>query len=619
MYNMTYLFPWHDQYINLVLSNCLQCLLYTSWMEERKVTLDDGRKLDLSSCESTIKLFWAVWDRGEVCIPGLTMDSLVLPSSRLHKQTVRFILHSLITARTFQPQLRDGVALIHIILMVGHIYNREDLSVDMFDLYLRKYRDQVDWVCPWTHRSSLDVALQLGLEIQAEQLYQLGCRANKEKEAELRMTERQVIKPRIPSIDHDNVEKRRRERQRLDETLSIWMNSEEQFRTQMKNSVMFSNKEDLSTEARVISSLTEWLERMLITKAGYPSVLLKLSGSVSEGTKMLPLDEIDFILQVFLETDLLVTDKYCLDYWMISEGCNTVHREFTKVIGKQPFPYIAKVILKKSYSQLGAEGSELKPEIFGHYMEKMISDALQEKELPIEVRVPEGKNLLEYTGRFTVEAPGMLRRTKSGVLMNLEYRVEDRWQKLSVDLVSVLVLDIDQRKKLLRMMPGFCRKKKKFLSNNGLTSDSDGIIVKNDNFRLSFSEGEKIIVCCDRELYLALKYLNLCSGKSPAIPTYLLKEIFCSFMTSSYIGPRWETLSRRMARLVLYAETSVISSPFYCSRLGSQLDTDCRHIFQRFRSKFQREFDDIEKERNHANRSCLLNPSFEQFIMYWPM
>ena len=49
--------------------------------------------------------------------------------------------------------------------------------------------------------------------------------------------------------------------------------------------------------------------------------------------------------------------------------------------------------------------------------------------LPEGLRVPEGKSLV-------LSCSQLLERTKSGLMLNLEYRDGERWQELSVDLVS---------------------------------------------------------------------------------------------------------------------------------------------------------------------------------------
>ena len=58
-----------------------------------------------------------------------------------------------------------------------------------------------------------------------------------------------------------------------------------------------------------------------------------------------------------------------------------------------------------------------------------------------------------------VTAPDLLERTKAGLVLNLEYNMlyfdetaNSKWQELSIDLVSVLVLSKDQRETYLQVI-----------------------------------------------------------------------------------------------------------------------------------------------------------------------
>ena len=150
--------------------------------------------------------------------------------------------------------------------------------------------------------------------------------------------------------------------------------------------------------------------------------------------------------------------------------------------------------------------------------------------------------------------------------------------------------------KVLEVMPQYDKNKFKYLQNNGLLSSSDGIIVKNGNFRMSFSNGEKKVINLNRDLYRALKYLNKCSEHHIDIPTYYLKEIFCSFIIHQGIHnlPLFRpTLTLSMAELVTNCDMELISSPFYCTKLGSKLEKNCSALFRRFREEFPNEFEAI--------------------------
>ena len=131
-------------------------------------------------------------------------------------------------------------------------------------------------------------------------------------------------------------------------------------------------------------------------------------------------------------------------------------------------------------------------------------------------------------------------------------------------------------------MPDKDSEKRNRLIKMDLFSSSDGIIVKNNKWRLSYSGGEKKVVALYKELFQALKYLNKVSENHINIQTYFLKEIFCSFITSpgaaSLMDPsvEREPLATTLCRLIRYAEVTDISTPFYCTSLGSQLECECR-------------------------------------------
>ena len=83
------------------------------------------------------------------------------------------------------------------------------------------------------------------------------------------------------------------------------------------------------------------------------------------------------------------------------------------------------------------------------------------------------------------------------------------------------------------------------------------------------------------------------------MPTYPLKEIYCAYITSpeTSMGIREnESLAMSLARLVHYAETHPIATPFYGSKLGSQISVECRHLFSKIHSTFEEEFALVKQE-----------------------
>jgi len=285
--------------------------------------------------------------------------------------------------------------------------------------------------------------------------------------------------------------------------------------------------------------------------------------------------------------DLLISDEHCSRDWIYGSAVEPcpVQCQLKKVDSKQPFPHMAKVILKEDVKGLGRAGEELAPIAFSRIMDDFIWESISDKNLPENIWVPEGKEFLE--------------KHKSGFVMNLEYKTEDeKVHELTVDLISVLILSIEQQEKIHEVIPRFDPNKKKYIKDKKLQSNSDGIIVKADNWRLSYSNGEKKIIKLNIDLYRALKYLNKCSEHHIDIPTYYLKEIFCSFVIHHGMNGLpivRETLALSLADLIIFCDQDIISSPFYCTKLGSRIHMNCSALFKRFEEEFDDEFDLIRE------------------------
>ena len=94
------------------------------------------------------------------------------------------------------------------------------------------------------------------------------------------------------------------------------------------------------------------------------------------------------------------------------------------------------------------------------------------------------------------------------------------------------------------------------------------------------------------------------------MPTYPLKEIFCAYITSPEASRRSredESLAMSLARLVHYAETHPIATPFYGSKLGSKTSVECRHLFSKIHSTFEEEFALLKQE---DSKESLMDKSF---------
>ena len=161
------------------------------------------------------------------------------------------------------------------------------------------------------------------------------------------------------------------------------------------------------------------------------------------------------------------------------------------------------------------------------------------------------------------------------------------------------------------------------MAREHLKSPYDGLVAKSGEWRSSFSFSEKNVISLHPELYQALKYLNKvgilldlrCQLKHPHkvsenhtdIPTYPLKEIFCSYITSPACSmvktkkkEEEESLAMSLVRLVRYAETHPIASPFYGTKLGSPMSSSCRQLFNKVHSTFEAEFELVKKEEEES-------------------
>ena len=219
-------------------------------------------------------------------------------------------------------------------------------------------------------------------------------------------------------------------KRRLDLALASWRQDEDQFCCQVAKSVVSSSQRGLVDDVMV------WLRSNLEGNkdARYG---LEISGSISENSKIYPLDEIDVLLQVWLDVDVVVNN--------FGEGdMKKVQHELEKPVGKQPVQHLMKLFLRKAYPYIGEVGDELTAETFGKVMDVFIADRLQNAQLPSWLRLSGGKG--------SVLEPVLLERTKAGLILNLEYLDHaGKWQELSIDLVPTLVLDPEQRETYLQV------------------------------------------------------------------------------------------------------------------------------------------------------------------------
>ena len=95
-------------------------------------------------------------------------------------------------------------------------------------------------------------------------------------------------------------------------------------------------------------------------------------------------------------------------------------------------------------------------------------------------------------------------------------------RKVSIDLVPLIPRDRSHLKEVVRIFPGFDKSKLQFLQSSKLISNRDGIMVKDENWRLSFSNSEcRVLRNLNSNLYKTLKYLASVSGLK--IKSYFIK------------------------------------------------------------------------------------------------
>ena len=428
-----FVLPQYGNFVSQTFANCLQTLLYISATGEQ-IMLDNGSRVNLQSKEGASALYWEVVNRGRSCLPP-QMKLVELRIAAEKRKIAQHLLYRLLSSSHFEPTLGDGSPILHLLLTVGQHYIRADRSEDLFELYISRHFDQVDLRCPWTGLSTLDLLqfqkqhFQRSVSYQEAQIHiclaRSGCSAGS----------------RLPPIHLNPVlDSGWREAElgktRLDETLAGWRRDEPGFCEKLARAVVPFEEEDFLPEGALIGKVMSWLNSNLEGNkdAKYG---LKISGSVGENSKIHPLDEVDMLLQVWLDVDVEVIS-------LEEDGVEKIRQELQKAIGKQPVQHLVKVILRKAYPYMGEIGEELTAEMFGKVMDVFIADRLQNARLPNWLRLAGGNSI--------VPEPVLVERTKAGLLLNLEYLEEGKWYELSIDLVPTLVLDRKQREKYLKVI-----------------------------------------------------------------------------------------------------------------------------------------------------------------------
>ena len=456
--------PRWGEFLDQMFRSCLQTLLYTSVLG-KEVVLDNGLKIDLRTLDGSTSFYWAVVNRSNACVPGLHLDQLgVEPAlTKIAQHLVLKVLNvrcSVVKSNQFKPTLVDKVPILHVLLSIDHRYERPDQSVDLFQVYISRHPEHVNLVCPWTGMSTLDLLHDKkqketkSISYMEDQVINCVVRTLGKSPVEEGCQPYEYFRSagyftptHIPDYKEICWEKKQKRIIQLRETLDLWRYDERSFREKMKTSILtFSGDTDTSTHGKVINGVMGWLKSSLEEKntCNDADYALEMSGSVNENTKIFPLDELDVVLRLWLDVDVEV--RQCTP-----EDFVKIRKELARSIGKQPAQHLVRVILRKDYPHLGKVGDELTPDVFAKAMDCFISTLLKDVQLPSWLRCPEGKSM--------VTAPDLLERTKAGLVLNLEYNMlyfdetaNSKWQELSIDLVSVLVLSKDQRETYLQVI-----------------------------------------------------------------------------------------------------------------------------------------------------------------------
>ena len=432
--------PKWAEFVDRVFRSCLQTLIYSSVLG-KKVLLDNGLKIDLKSLDGSTSFYWAVVNRSNACVPNLQLKDLGVEPRM--KRIAQHLLQKLLKSNHFEATLVDGLPILHILLSIGHRYERPDQSVDLFELYLSRHPDQANLTCPWTKRSTLELLdskrqkLNKSVSYMEDQVENCIVRTGGYYPTE----ERILPRTHIPGHEEIGWEKRQMGIIQLRETLDLWRSDESAFRKKLAASVMtFAGDNDTSVQGKVINGVMKWLRSSLEGKNSAANYKLEMSGSVGENTKICPMDELDCVLQVWLDVE--VVEKIPR-----MEDLVKIRKELSRPLGKQPAKHLVKLVLRKAYPHLGEVGDELTPQRFGKVADCFISHLLKDTQLPPWLRCPEGKSIV-------MMAPDLVERTKAGLMLNLEYLDDEggEWKELSVDLVTVLVLTKEQREKYLKVI-----------------------------------------------------------------------------------------------------------------------------------------------------------------------
>merc|ERR1712241_1347933 len=173
------------------------------------------------------------------------------------------------------------------------MYEKVDESIDLIKRYAENNPKSVDFICPWSGKSTLDLALEQNLFYPSRMLYTMGCRAKQFKEKEKNI-ESKDIAVRVPSVEYGDPMKGMI---RFNSVLECWKTCEPKFLEMMKDDIV--SQEELADASSIPTKVFTWIQKQIHSVQDLIpfKTKLQLSGSIAEETKIKPVDEIDLVFK----------------------------------------------------------------------------------------------------------------------------------------------------------------------------------------------------------------------------------------------------------------------------------------------------------------------------------
>eukprot|EP00092_Neocalanus_flemingeri_P022730 GFUD01024650.1.p1 GENE.GFUD01024650.1~~GFUD01024650.1.p1 ORF type:complete len:962 (-),score=212.11 GFUD01024650.1:65-2950(-) len=601
--NNEYFRPGGESYISTsAVKSCLQTITYLSYLEEvnhKYILLQGNQLINIKKPDGRTSLFWAVSASGNSCFQLKQNESFNIGEVKIGeswKKVCRRLLEYLVD-QTEEERLQDGTPIINLILLGGKKFELQHNVRNLFGEFVvqigqgRRSETHVQLFCPYSDETTIDVAIRC--EAKTSDLINLKtCGGNPNLKTlnfwtKLENAKSSNLAPHIPDpvVNDDPYDSARF----VHKAINKLLRNENDFIDEINDVFVPKWKVGNSPdqEAKITENIFIWvrkaLEDLSTKNPGLEGIFkLSLSGSIAEGCRLktkkgavnpdsdqgIPeLDEyeIDLVLEAHLDVRILLSDADLAGCWLHHSHHNLVQQELCTIENKNPFRHVGNVFLNKSYRGIGEKDELLKAQVFSDVIKTFVHKALINN---TSSTVPIGFDEVE-------DIQTCIKTTRSGIILDLSYM----GRKVSIDIVSLIPMGRTHLKEIVRIFPGFDQRKLQFLQSSNLISNRDGIIAKDENWRLSFSNSEsRVLRNLDNVLYKSLKYLASVSGLN--IKTYCIKELTLAYIVHcDMFKCRKESLMDSLLDLFVFSENNPISSPFYCSRLGSKSYKGCLDLF----------------------------------------